>query len=197
MAKGEYDRPPSWLERQLREFLRRLFDQSLPDQPPSGLNIAVAIVALALIAGLVYLVWRIRPEGHLSKQNAGTSALVDSTMSAADYRNQAASLLGSGRLDEALISAYRAIVADMVRRTVLGRRPGDTAQEVASAIGLVFADHGGDIRRAADLFDRAAYSHKQGGDMLTTADDVAFVRSLDERLAAARPDHSAAKQATR
>jgi hypothetical protein len=139
----------------------------------------------------VVLVWRARPEARRRRAAAVSSALVDSTLTADDYRRLAGEFLSRGELDQAVIHAFRAIVADMVRRTVLGRRPGDTAQEVAATVGRVFPDHSSATHRAADLFDQAAYRHREGLVTTITAADVGSVQALDESLRSARPRHEA------
>ena len=160
LAGRGYDRPVSWLERWIRDFLRRLTEQAMPDQLPNPTSVPVILLVVAVVGLLVHLIWRMRPEARRRREAAGTSALVDATLSAEDYRTRTATLLAARDFDQALICAYRAIVADMIRRTVLGRRPGDTAQEVARTIGLVFPDQFHDIHRAADLFDGAAYRQR-------------------------------------
>ncbi|MGJ6979133.1 DUF4129 domain-containing protein [Aestuariimicrobium soli] len=198
LGRSGYQRPVSWLERWLRDLWRRILDASVPDRLPSPNNVFVTVIVVAVLAGVVWFVWRSRPEARRSRREAGGSALVDATLSAADYRSRTTALLGSGEYDQALISAYRAIVADMVRRTVLGRRPGDTAQEVALRVSEVFGDHAQAMHRAADLFDRAAYRERvaeglaQASVPPTTAADVAFVQQLDDQLQAARPQHRTA-----
>ncbi|WP_022910120.1 DUF4129 domain-containing protein [Aestuariimicrobium kwangyangense] len=192
LAHRGYERPISWLERWLNDLLRRLLDQSLPSPDTQGVSVVVALLVVAVLALVVVLVWRARPEARRRRATAASSALVDSTLSADDYRRLAAEFLARGEVDQALIHAFRAIVADMVRRTVLGRRPGDTAQEVAAAVARVFPAHGQGVHRAADLFDQAAYRHREGLASTITPADVGSVQALDEGLGSARPQHHTA-----
>lgn len=202
LSKRGYERDTTWFEQWIQRLLDRLVIQGLPEPSANFPTTLAVVIVMLVLAGLVWFVWRARPEARHRRAESATSALLDPTLTADDHRAKAAELLAAGAYDLAVISAFRAIVADMVRRTVLGARPGDTAQEVARSVAQVFPDHRGDVHRAADLFDQAAYRQESdpSGAPTTgpahssaTAEDVHFIQGLDARLRAARPHHTQAQ----
>lgn len=100
----------------------------------------------------------------LSAKDARATDLVDPRLTPADYRALATDHLAHGRLDSALVDAFRAIVSDLDRRAVLGDVPGRTVTEIAAVTGRNFPDERDEIADAARWFDRAAYGHRSSAE---------------------------------
>jgi hypothetical protein len=147
----------------------------------SPLSTAASIVVVTLLVVVVVLVAsRVRREPLRSvRAEAGP---VGSLVSAEEHRRNAESALASGRVDEALVEAFRAIAARAVQRGVLEERPGLTADELTAGLSPFFPDHSGALAQASTKFDLVFY-----GDVPATAQDARAVLELDEALRVARP----------
>ena len=190
------DQARSWLREELRAatyhhepLLDRLWRwvmdrlDSLSGRPGhlSGIPTVVTVLVTLLVAGL--LLWvlpRVRRERSV-RRLAG-AVLEDPRVTAAQYRERAATARAAGRYGEAVLDSYRAIARDMGDRTLLDDAPGRTAHEVSVAVATAFPALAGELARAADLFDSVRYGNGSAG--AQQAEDVA---ALDTALARSRP----------
>jgi hypothetical protein len=190
------DQARSWLREELRAatyhqeplldrlwhwVTSRLEDLTSSAGQVSGVPTVVTVLVTLLVAGL--LLWvlpRVRREGSV-RRSAG-AVLEDPRMSAAQYRERAASARAGGRYGEAVLDSFRAITRDMGDRTLLDDTPGLTAHEVSVAVATAFASHAGELARAADLFDAVRY-----GNGTASAQEAEDVAALDTALARSRP----------
>ena len=146
---------------------------------------AAAVVVLTLLVVVVVLVAsRVRREPL--RPIDGQSRLVGELVSADEHRRTAEAALASGRHDESLGEAVRAIAARAVQRGVLDERPGLTADELTAGLAPFFPDHASALAQASTKFDLVFY-----GDVPATAEDARAVLDLDEALRVARPVRSA------
>jgi hypothetical protein len=169
------------LDRLWRWVMDRLDDLSTPSDHLGGMPTLVTVLVTLLVAGL--LLWvlpRVRRERSLRRSSG--AVLEDPRVSAAQYRERAASARAAGRYGDAVLDSFRAIARDMGNRTLLEDAPGLTAHEISVAVATAFAAHAGELARAADLFDSVRYGNGTAG--AQEAEDVA---ALDTALARSRP----------
>lgn len=187
LAKPEYHSGPGLLER-LWNWLQEALAGGEGGSPLLGW-VVLALLVLVLAAG-AWRYLRTARRDPLSAKDARATDLVDPRLTPADYRALATDHLAHGRLDSALVDAFRAIVSDLDRRAVLGDVPGRTVTEIAAVAGRTFPDERDEIADAARWFDRAAYGHRSSAEERSSRDQVVAVLDLGERLAAARPVHA-------
>lgn len=186
----------SWLAHELaspayaddRSLLQRLLDWLQEHLSGVGGEVAapdwalpVVLVVLALVVVVVLLV-AVRRSPTVSRAAREGGVLDHPFLSADDYRARAESALERGDAAAATADAFRAVAAACAERTLLDDVPGRTAHEIGAALALVFPAERGEVRAAADLFDRVVY-----GRAPVRPDDARSVLSLDSRLRATRP----------
>ena len=198
------DQARSWLREELRAatyhqeplvdrlwrwVMHRLDDLSAPPGHLSGVPTLVTVVVTLLVAGLVlWVLPRVRRERAVRR--LGGPVLEDPSVTAAQYRERAASARAAGRYGEAVLDSFRAMARDMGNRTLLDDAPGRTAHEVSVAVAAAFPPFAGDLARAAHLFDSVRYGNGSAG--AQQAEDVA---ALDTALARSRPAPTGASTA--
>jgi hypothetical protein len=143
-------------------------------------NAAAVVVVVLLVVVVVLVASRVRREPM--RTAAVDSGLVGTLVSADDHRRMAQAALESGRHDEALVEAFRAVAARAVQRGVLEERPGLTADELTAGLSPFFPDHAFALSQASTKFDLVFY-----GDVPAAPEDARSVLDLDEALRAARP----------
>ena len=183
LARGDYQLQESWVSRAWRWFTD-LFSGFGGVGPLPGW-VTWVLLALVLIAVLAVLAFASRDRwrtGRLARRGAPGAVLEGGVRAAAEHRTDAASALGSGDHDRAVLEAYRAVAVGAVERTLLDDRPGRTAHELAVGLAPVFPTEADGLLTAADVFDAVRY-----GDHRATADQARLVVDLDARLDAARP----------
>ena len=112
--------------------------------------------------------------------------LEDVDATADELRALAQQALDRGEAGEALIAAYRAVVASAIERTWLADRPGRTAHEAARELSTLVPTERQAVADAAAAFDAVRF-----GRAAASADQVRGVMELDSRLRSARPDQLA------
>ncbi len=188
LARREYqlDRP-GLVERareRLQEWLGELLDGAA-GAAPGGWPGLVALL-LVLVALVVAVRLRVGPLARDHREGA----LFDGAgrrRTAREHRAAADAHAAAGRFAEAVRERLRALVRGLEERGLLDARPGRTAGEAAAAAGRALPALAGDLAGAARLFDGVAYGRRPA-----TAEQDAWLRALDERVRAARPEPAAA-----
>lgn len=185
LLKPDYHAGSSLLQQWLDKFLT---DLSVEVEAPAPW--VAVVIGLALLLVAIALVLRTRRDAESRGKKRG-SDLVDPQLSPADYRRLAEQALAAGQFDEATVAAFRAMVSDLDRRTVLNEKPGRTAHEVASAMASAFPAQADAFRFGADWFDLAAYGIEHGTVQRTTAAQARTLLDLGTEIAATKPvfDH--------
>ncbi|MQA03694.1 MAG: DUF4129 domain-containing protein [Streptosporangiales bacterium] len=193
LAERELDEPAygqneSWadkLQQWLDDVLSRL-DDIFDDIQPTDSTVGgwFGLVVIVLIVVLVIVLVRYRAGTMQRARRRSEAALLEPVqfVSAAQQRNTADEYATGEEWAEAIRARMRAIALALEERALLDRRPGRTADEVASDAAPALPDHAGELRRAARIFDDVWY----GGH---TADRELYgeITDIDERLAAAKP----------
>jgi hypothetical protein len=154
--------------------------------PAPGWALPVVLVVLALVVAMVLLV-AVRRSPTASRAGAGGGVLDEPHLTAADYRSRAEAALSRGDATSATADAFRAVAASAAERTLLDDVPARTAHEIGAALSEVFPGEAGEVRGAADLFDRVVY-----GRVPVDGADARGVLDLEARLRATRPVLAAA-----
>ena len=179
LVKPEYN-DTNLVERIVR-WISRIFDKGVgkaSDIPPLG-TFAAILVFLLLASAVGVLVARARRTAHARAQRA--PALTDEGVSAAELRSRAETALAEGRLDDALVDAFRALALRQVETGRIDDLPQATAHELAAALAGEFPAQRDLVGRSADLFDAVLY-----GDHPATRDQALDVLALDDELAGRR-----------
>lgn len=182
-----YHRPPSLLDLLLdwlRDQLDRISEAATGLDPlGAGLIIGSLLLVVVVIALIV--------AGPVRRARAARRASVEvfgaDTRSAADLRASADQLAAEGRWGDAVLDRFRALLRSLEDRALLDERPGRTAHEASVESARLLPGCGDDLHAAGRLFDDVCYGHA-----VATADDDAWLRSVDQRVAATRPEASAA-----
>lgn len=177
---GLFARAVGWL-------LDRVQDVDLPQGPGSQ---ALLVVLLLVLAVGVVVALALAGPVPLTRRRRGREVFEDVVRRASDHRRVADEHAAAGRWADAVQERFRAVVRSLEERALIRPSPGTTADEVASAAGLVLPGLAAELRAAARLFDDIRY----GGRPASREDD-ARLRRLDERVAAARPAPALADQA--
>ncbi|MEZ0578274.1 DUF4129 domain-containing protein [Nocardioides sp. MH1] len=184
LLRGELARPEynatNPVERVLH-WIGRLFDDTTGaahDFPPVA-TFAAIVVVLLLATAIGLLASRAR---RTARARAGQApALTEELINASELRARAEAALATGRYDEALVDAYRAVAVRQVERGRIEDLPQATAHELAGALGREFPAQRHLVDRSADLFDAVLY-----GDRPATREQVVDVLALDDELAGRR-----------
>jgi hypothetical protein len=136
-------------------------------------------VGLLLVLALIWLATRARTAPR--RPSEGDSLLPDASVSAAQWRDRAEQAMAEGRHSDALVDAFRALVARQVERGRLDPAPGTTAHEVTLALRSAYPGQAAGMSEGARLFDLVLY-----GDRDATPEQAAFVLALDDELAGVR-----------
>lgn len=177
------DAKPTPLER-LLERLVDFIDGILRAAEGTTVSGWVGIAVLAvLVVVVVVLIWR--RAGTLQRtQRRAKAALLETggAMTAAEQRAAATRYAESEEWAEAVRARMRAIALGLEERALLDRRPGRTADEVATDAARGLPGHVDGLRRAARIFDDIWYGGRTGS--RAAYDEITRV---DERVRAARP----------
>ena len=151
----------------------------------SGLDLrttTLVVVGALVLAAIVVLV--VAGPGRRARRagRGSTAVFVDDVRSADELRASADAFAARGAGAEAVLDRFRAVLRSLEDRALLDPRPGRTAHEAAADGGRRLPACADDLRRAGLLFDDVCY-----GDAAASADDDAWLREVDLRVAAARP----------
>lgn len=188
-----------WLTRELakpayadqRSLLQRLWDwamdrlQDLLDGVGSALPLYVLIPLLLVIAGLVVFgLTRLRGNRSAKPTEQHRGVLTDVTLTADQLRHRAARSAADGAHSAAFVDYFRALARRAEERALLISQPGRTAHEVGAELAPFFPGQVDGLHAAATHFDLVRY-----GGVDATPDDVERIRSLDQAVEQARPQH--------
>ncbi|MFC4787032.1 DUF4129 domain-containing protein [Nocardioides sp. MAHUQ-72] len=163
----------TWLQRQVDRGVA-----AASHAPPLS-TFAAMVVFLLLVAGLVWLLSRVR---RTPRRPAGAGpVLEDDPVTAAELRDRAERALVEGRHADALVDGFRALAMRQVERGRLDDAPGATAHEVAGALAASYPDQRARVDACASLFDQVRY-----GDRPATREQAAAVLALDDDLGVRR-----------
>ena len=135
---------------------------------------------MALLGALT----RVRRDRHGDDDEA--PGILETALTARDLRRRAEAALREGRHDDAVADGARAVARGGVERGLLDDSPGRTSHEVLAELATRFPALAGDLRGAADLFDRVVYGARGAG-----RDDAAGILELEASVRAARPEPAA------
>lgn len=185
----------AWLERELsrpnyhQSLLQRVWawlgqwwDQlrgaALAASPLSAavvLALVLAVAVLAVLAGS-----RVRRD---PVRGVGRPAdLLDPATTARRHRADAEAALEAGRLDEALVEAFRALATEAVERGLVEDRPGLTARELAGELVGVLPGRRADLAAALDRFEAVLYAAGDPVARERTRSDVSVVLALHDTV---------------
>lgn len=186
-----YHQRPSLLERLLEWVTQQLNDLEIAvrDVDPRMAALIVASVVVVGVAVALVVAGPVRSSRRAAR--ASTDVFGDDTRSAAELRASADALARDGQWSLAVLDRFRAILRSLEDRALLDPRPGRTAHEAAEDASLRLPTCAADLRTAGRLFDDVCY-----GDAEATPEQDAWLRELDERVAATRPAAVASAAAT-
>jgi hypothetical protein len=180
-----YHEGPSLLDRLLAWIMEQLDNAQRAASQVDPLLAAAVVIGIALVVGVVaFLV--AGPVAPARRARRSAEVFGDDTRTATELRTAADAHAAAGRFDEAVLDRFRAILRSLEERALLDPRPGTTADEGAALAGARLADRAEDLRAAASLFDDVCY-----GDRATGRDDDVWLREVDARVAATRPERPA------
>lgn len=184
LAKPPYQQaqPPWWL-RPLRWVLREI--GNLWDTAASQTGGAAALTVLlgSLAAVVVIVAWRVGPASRSARSRS--SFQLDAPSTAADHRAYAERLAAQQKWAEAVRERLRAISRDLEERTLVDRRPGRTAAELAAEGGRALPTQASMLQEAADRFSVIWYGRVQA-----SAEDYQRLTEIDAAVRSARPQRA-------
>ncbi|GAA1592712.1 DUF4129 domain-containing protein [Actinomadura kijaniata] len=191
LARRELEKPiyhrdrPSWLERawdRFADWLRELFQRTAdPNAHGNGAGwISWVVIILVLVAAVALVAWVMRDRRNVRSDR--DPLLEDTPSTARDHRAEADRLAAAGSWPEAIRERLRALARDLEERAVLAPRPGRTADELAAEAGAALPELAEELRAGVRIFDDVWYGDRPG-----SAEAYAQVKTLDERVTAARP----------
>lgn len=185
LADPIYHEGPSLLDRLLAWIFEQLENaQRAASQVDPRVAAAVVIGIVLVVAAVAFVV--AGPVARARRARRSVAVFGDDTRTAGELRAAADAHAAEGRFDDAVLDRFRAILRSLEERALLDPRPGTTADEGAALAGAQLPDRAEDLRAAASLFDEVCY-----GDRTARREDDAWLREVDTRVAAARPERSA------
>lgn len=168
----------SWWER----VLQWLNDALLLNVDASGAGSVIiqVFLVLAVVILVILLIRFFRPS--VSSVTQAEAQLVDPSISAAQYLDQARQLLASQKLDQAYLQAYRAMVRSTAVRELVEVTPATTATVFGWSLGSVLPSHRIPIHEASEQFNEISY----GGGVPTREATSAMI-NLAQTIAVAQP----------
>lgn len=162
----------------------RAFDRllSATTSAPMGSVVLALIVGFALLAGLLWILTRLRRTG--TARSAPGPVLPERRISAQEHRSLASEAMARGAYAQAVQEAFRAAVLRPVEAGRVPERPGATASELAAALMTLVESQPGSqaqlVRTVADDFDAVVYGHHEA-----TSQQAEAALALDDLLAGA------------
>jgi len=182
LARSEYHDTRSLFQRLIDWLTERLADLQ-STQGTGGVSfppLVITVVVVLLVAGILFLLTRIRVESKAVTERR--TLLGDSLLTADQLRREAERALTENRFGDAVLAWTRAMARDAESRTLLPNAPSMTAHEVGTALAAAFPAQATEIGRTIDRFDAVAY-----GDAKAGREDALTARSTDAALRVAKP----------
>lgn len=129
--------------------------------------VTAVVVAVVLVALLGLALSRLRRDGGRERDAAVVFA--ERRRDAARHRRDAETAYASGRHDEALLEAVRALSAGLVERELLHDSVGLTVLEATATAAARFPDHAADLQRLRVAFEETRYGERHA-DAATAAE---------------------------
>ena len=184
LAKPAYHPVPNLLGRLWRWLVEHLDPTTaIPGIPPLLSGLIVLLVLVTCVVLLVVLLRRFRPVGRSRR----AARLFDDERDARALARAADAAAERGDRDAAVVERFRAIIRSLDERGLIEDYPGMTAHEAAALASSALGALGGELTRAAVLFDAVHY-----GEVVSTAEQDAWMRDLARRVDAARIDRAGA-----
>lgn len=184
LARPEYHAQETLWERLWRWIVEHLDPGNVMPGAPRWVSILiVVVVVLALVALLLALLSRITRV----RRTRAERALFDDDRSSSTLTRAADDAAGRGDWATAVVERFRAIIRSLDERGLIEDYPGMTAHEAAALASSTLGALGGELTRAAVLFDAVRY-----GEVVSTAEQDAWMRDLARRVDAARIDRTGA-----
>ena len=184
LAKPAYHPVPNLLDRLWRWLVEHLDPTTaIPGIPPLLSGLIVLLVLVTCVVLLVVLLRRFRPVGRSRR----AARLFDDERDARALARAADAAAGRGAGDAAGVERVRASLRALDERGLIEDYPGMTAHEAAALASSALGALGGELTRAAVLFDAVRY-----GEVVSTAEQDAWMRDLARRVDAARIDRTGA-----
>ena len=184
LAKPAYHPVPNLLDRLWRWLVEHLDPTTvIPGIPPLLSGLIVLLVLVTCVVLLVVLLRRFRPVGRSRR----AARLFDDERDARALARAADAAAERGDWDAAVVERFRAIIRSLDERGLIEDYPGMTAHEAAALASSALGALGGELTRAAVLFDAVRY-----GEVVSTAEQDAWMRDLARRVDAARIDRTGA-----
>lgn len=145
--------------------------------------VLLAVVVLFVLAVIVGIsMWVAGPVRRRKRMNQSAEVLADEDRTAEELRAAAHDLARAGKWRLAVLDQFRAMVRSLADRVIIDERPGWTADEAARAAAHRFPGLATELSGAGQMFDAAFYGERD-------VDEAGYnwLRSLDERVQAARP----------
>lgn len=166
--------------RDIAEFFNQLFSGGAgAPLGPAGLVIVIAIIAIVLVAALLY--WGMPRRSRKSSKRTVQLLGADDDRNATQLRSEAARSARNGDFAAAIILRYRALARDLIERDVIDPPPGATAQAIAREAAAAFPAENAALLNAAGVFDDVRYVQHPG-----TEKSFQELVDLDERLSGTR-----------
>jgi Domain of unknown function (DUF4129) len=187
LSKPQYtSAQPSPLQSALQKFLdwvESLFNSAGAAVSGGGSALIVIVIVVVAAAAIIvgFLVFGLPRINQRSKTAGGLFGDDDDRDSSA-LRRAADQAAESGDFATAIEEEFRAIARNLSERVIVTTFPGTTAHGFAIQAATAFPEFGGELAHTADVFDAVRYL----GSTATEGDWLA-VKSLEERLRAARP----------
>ncbi|NMO03442.1 DUF4129 domain-containing protein [Gordonia sp. TBRC 11910] len=186
LRKNDYHPQPSWWDRisdaigrWFSDFFQNVFGS---DSGSTPLIISI-VIALAILAGAVYLLARLRRNRRAEDTATGDRAVLGSSkLTAAQHRELATEALQAGDYLRSIVCSMRAIAQEAVERTLLTRAASLTAHEIAYRLTAPFPTLVNELLSGADLFDDVAY-----GGRPATHEHALTIQALDTKLKSTKP----------
>lgn len=176
-----YDVDPaamSWWERVLQWLSDAM--QLNVDASGAGSVIIQVFLVLAVVILVILLIRFFRPS--VSGATQAEAQLVDPSVSATQYLDQARQLLANEQLDQAYLQAYRSMVRSAAERELIEVTPATTATVFGWSLGSVLSSYRIPIHEASEQFNEISY-----GSAIPTREATSTMITLAQTVAAAQP----------
>lgn len=160
LAAPRYDQPPDPLPERIQQWFADRIGDVLGAVVGSGAGAVVAwAVLLTAIGAIAYLVVRHGRTVRVDRPHRGgpAPAMVELARSPDEWRAEAALLEAEGRWREALRCRHRALVAALVRRSVIPDQAGRTAREHLGDAARALPAAAPAMAAATELFEASWY----------------------------------------